>query len=322
MKRLITSLAICLATVTSVAAQNYPNKPITMYVPFAAGGPTDSVARLTAEAMSKSLGQQVLVENLPGAGGTIGSSRAAQAAPDGYTILLHHIGMSTAPTLYRKLDFDPTTAFAPIGLVTEAPMTIVARPDFKATTLAELIATIKAEGEGITYANAGVGAASHLCGMLFMSAIDKQMTTVPYKGNGPIMTDLMGSQIDMTCDQATNTAGALKANQIKGYAVTSPERQKAFPNLPTADEAGLPKFELSVWHGLYAPKGTPPDVVAKLTSALQVAVQDPSLQQRLDAIATFPVTKDKATPQALQERLNSEIARWRPLIKAAGQFAD
>lgn len=323
MKRFLASLAIGLAaTVTSAAAQEYPSKPVTMLVPFAAGGPTDSVARLTAEAMSKALAQQVLVENLPGAGGTIAASRAAQSEPDGYTILIHHIGMSTAPTLYRKLDFDPTTAFAPIGLATEAPMTIVSRPDFEATTLSDLITKIKADGEAITYANAGIGAASHLCGMLFMSAIGTQMTTVPYKGNGPIMTDLMGSQIDLTCDQATNTAGALKGNQIKGYAITSPERQALFPDLPTADEAGLPKFELSVWHGLYAPKGTPEAVIAKLSSALQVAVEDETLHKRMEAIATLPVTKDKATPQALQERLTSEIARWKPLIEAAGQFAD
>lgn len=322
MNRLIASLAVALATTTAAIAQEYPTKPITMLVPFAAGGPTDTVARLTAEAMSKTLGQNVLVENLPGAGGTIAAGRVAESDPDGYTILVHHIGMSTAPTLYRQLRFDPVTAFAPLGLVTEAPMTIVARPDFGASTLAELIQTIKADSEAITYANAGIGAASHLCGMLFMSTIGAQMTTVPYKGNGPIMTDLMGSQIDMTCDQATNTAGALQEKQIKGYAVTAAERQAAIPELPTAAEAGLPNFELSVWHGVYAPAGTPDAVLAKLTASLQAAVEDEAMGQRLNDIATLPATKEQATPEALKERLSSEIARWKPLIEAAGQFAD
>ncbi|WP_158873924.1 tripartite tricarboxylate transporter substrate-binding protein [Antarcticirhabdus aurantiaca] len=322
MNRLLASFALSALIATPAAAQEYPTKPITMLVPFAAGGPTDTVARITADAMTKSLGQQVLVENLPGAGGTIAAARAAEAEPDGYTILIHHIGMSTAPTLYRQLSFKPLEAFAPIGLVTEAPMTIVARPDFAASNLSELIQTIKADSEAITYANAGIGAASHLCGMLFMSTIGAQMTTVPYKGNGPIMTDLMGSQIDLTCDQATNTAGALKANQIKGYAVTAAERQKALPDLPTTAEAGLPNFELSVWHGLYAPAGTPDEVIKKLTESLQAAVRDENVHKRLDDIATLPVTEAQATPDALKERLGGEITRWKPIIEAAGQFAD
>ncbi len=246
-----------------------------MLVPFAAGGPTDTIARLTAAGMAKSLGQQVIVENATGAGGTIGTTRAARAQPDGYTLLIHHVGISTAATLYRNLSYDTKTAFAPIGLVTNAPMTIIARPDFPANTLKELVAYAQQQGDKLTYANAGLGAASHLCGMLFMTAIQKQLTTVPYKGNGPIMNDLLGKQIDLTCDQATNTTGPITAKQVKAYAVTTKERLKSLPDLPTADEAGLKGFELGVWHGVYAPKGTPPAVVQKLTAALQAALRDP-----------------------------------------------
>jgi tripartite-type tricarboxylate transporter receptor subunit TctC len=315
-------LAALVAAGPARAASDYPNRAITMVVPFAAGGPTDTVARLTADAMSKDLGQPIVVENVAGAGGTLGSRRVASAQPDGYTILIHHIGMSTAPTLYRRLPFKTQEAFSPIGLVTDAPMTFIARPDFPANTLAELIAYAKEKKEALTYANAGLGAASHLCGMLFMSTIGVQMTTVPYKGNGPIMNDLMGKQIDMTCDQTTNTVGPIKSGTVKAYAVTTKERVKEIPNVPTTAEAGLPTFELGVWHGIYAPAGTPPEVVAKLVGALQKAVQDPTVKERFNQIATEPVAKDQATPEALRQKLNSEIDRWAPIIKAAGQFAD
>lgn len=322
MNHLITGMALLLATTSAVAAQGYPERPVTLLVPFAAGGPTDTVARLTAQAMSKALGQEILVENATGAGGTIASERAARSEADGYTILIHHIGMSTAPTLYRQLAYDPLTDLAPIGLVSEAPMTLIARPDFPADTLEELVEAMRTEGEALLYGNAGIGAASHLCGMLLMSATGAQVTTVPYQGNGPIMTDLMGSQIDMTCDQATNTVGPIETGAVKGYAVAAPERIETLPDLPTADEAGLPGFELSVWHGLYAPAGTPDDVVAELTSALQAAMEDESLQESFAAISTVAVSPEQATPEALSERLGSEIERWKPLIEEAGEFAD
>ena len=251
-------IAAALVMMSSAAsAQGYPARPITLLVPFAAGGPTDTVARMTAQSMSKLLGQTIVVENATGAGGTIATARAARAEPDGYTLLIHHIGISTAATLYRKLPYDTKTAFAPIGLVTNAPMTIIARPDLPPNNLAELITYIRANGDKMTFGNAGLGAASHLCGMLFMTAIDKQVLTVPYKGNGPVMNDLIGKQIDLSCDQTTNTTGPIASKLIKSYAITPRTRLASMPDLQTADEAGLKGFEFGAWHGLYAPKGTP-----------------------------------------------------------------
>ncbi|MBY5710827.1 tripartite tricarboxylate transporter substrate-binding protein [Rhizobium leguminosarum] len=309
-------------SVTSAFAADYPERNIFMVVPYAAGGPTDTIARLTADAMSKAIGQQILVENVAGAGGTIGARRVADSEPDGYTILVHHIGMATAPALYRQLPYKPTEAFEPIGLVSDAAMTVIARNEFPPVTFQELIAYIKQNGTKVTYAHAGIGAASHLCGTLFMATIETQMTTVPYKGNGPIMTDLIGGQIDMTCDQATNTVGPISQKQVKAYAITGEERADTLPDLPTTTEAGLPEFKLGVWHGLYAPKGTPKEVVDKLTSALQAAVEDASLKERFGQIATMPATKEQATQEALRIKLDTEIKRWDPIIKAAGQFAN
>jgi tripartite-type tricarboxylate transporter receptor subunit TctC len=262
-------------------AQDYPTRPITMIVPFAAGGPTDTIARLTAQAMSKALGQQIIVENTMGAGGTIATARAARATPDGYTLLIHHVGMATAATLYRKLSFDTKTAFAAVGLVTDAPMTIVGRRDFPPNTLAELVTYARQQGEKITFANSGLGAASHVCGMLLQTAIQKQFTIVPYKGSGPIMNDLIGRQIDLSCDQATNTTGPITSNQVKAYAITTMTRLKSLPDLPTADEAGLKGFELGVWHGLFAPKGTPPAIIDKLNNALQAALKTKEMRDQL-----------------------------------------
>jgi len=315
------AFALTLAS-TAAFAQGYPNKPITMLVPFAAGGPTDTVARVTAQSMGKALGQTIIVENATGAGGTIATARAARAEPDGYTILIHHIGISTAATLYRKLPYDTKTAFAPIGLITNAPMTIISRKDLPPNTLAELVTYIKANGDKMTFGNAGLGAASHLCGMLFMTAMDKQVQTIPYKGNGPVMNDLMSGQIDLTCDQTTNTTGPIGNKLVKGYAVTTKARLSSMPDLPTADEAGLKGFEVGAWHGIYAPKGTPDEVVQKLTKALQEALRDPDLVKRFTDINTDVVPQDQATPAALKTKLDSEIDRWAPIIKAAGQFAD
>ncbi|WP_454622345.1 tripartite tricarboxylate transporter substrate-binding protein [Bradyrhizobium cenepequi] len=316
-------IAAVLALVSSVAsAQTYPARPITLLVPFAAGGPTDTVARMTAQSMSKLLGQTIVVENATGAGGTIATARAARAVPDGYTLLIHHIGISTAATLYRKLPYDTKTAFAPIGLVTNAPMTIIARPDLPPNTLPELIGYIKANGDKMTFGNAGLGAASHLCGMLFMTAIDKQVLTVPYKGNAPVMNDLIAKQIDLSCDQTTNTTGPIASKLIKSYAITTKTRLASMPDLPTADESGLKGFEVGAWHGLYAPKGTPDEIVRKLSKALQDALRDPDLVKRFNEINTEPVAQDEATPEALKVKLVSEVDRWKPIIEAAGQFAD
>ncbi|TAI60134.1 tripartite tricarboxylate transporter substrate-binding protein [Bradyrhizobium sp. Leo170] len=316
-------IAAVLAMVSSVAsAQTYPARPITLLVPFAAGGPTDTVARMTAQSMSKLLGQTIVVENATGAGGTIATARAARAEPDGYTLLVHHIGISTAATLYRKLPYDTKTAFAPIGLVTNAPMTIIARPDLPPNNLAELITYIKTNGDKMTFGNAGLGAASHLCGMLFMTAIDKQVLTVPYKGNAPVMNDLIAKQIDLTCDQTTNTTGPIASKLVKSYAITTKSGLASMPDLPTADEAGLKGFEVGAWHGLYAPKGTPDEIVRKLSKTLQEALRDPDLVKRFNEINTEPVAQDEATPEALKVKLVSEVDRWKPIIEAAGQFAD
>jgi tripartite-type tricarboxylate transporter receptor subunit TctC len=315
-------LAVALGGVCQLGAQEYPTKVVTMMVPFAAGGPTDTVARLVAQAMSTSLKQQIIVENVGGAGGTIAANRVAKAAPDGYTILIHHIGMSTAPALYRKLPYNPINDLEPIGLINDTPMTLVAKKDFPAKDLKELIAYVKKNKDKVTYANAGLGAASHLCGMLFMTAIETDLTTVPYKGTAPAMNDLLGGQVDFMCDQTTNTTSQIKGEKIKVYGVTTKKRVASLPNVPTMDEAGLKGFEVSVWHGLYAPKGTPKPVIDKLTKALQEAIKDTTVKQRFADLGAEPVTEKGATPEALRAQLKAEIDRWGPIIKKAGVYAD
>jgi len=313
---------VTLLGVAVAGAQNYPNKVISMVVPFAAGGPTDTVARLIGVPMSKSLGQQIIVENVAGAGGTIAANRVAKAAPDGYTILIHHIGMATAPALYRKLPYNPMTDFEPIGLINEVAMTLVTKKDFPAKDLKELIAYVKANKDKVNYANAGLGAASHLCGMVFMSAIQTDVTTVPYGGTAPAMNDLLGGQVDFMCDQTTNTTSQIKAGKIKVYGVTTKKRVPSLPNVPTMDEAGLKGFEVSVWHALYAPKGTPKPIIDKLTVALQAALKDATVTQRFADLGSEPVALNRATPAALSAQLKSEIERWAPIIKKAGVYAD
>lgn len=310
------------AAAGSASAQSFPSRPITMVVPFAAGGPTDTVARLVAQSMSETLGQQVVVENVGGAGGTLGAARVAKADADGYTLLLHHIGQATSATLYRKLPYNPATDFAGIGLVTDVPMTIVAKKDFPAKDLKELVAYVKANADKVTLANAGVGAASHLCGMLFMKEIGTQLTTVPYKGTGPAMNDLVGGQVDVMCDQTTNTTGQIKGGAIKAYAVTTPTKVASLPDLPTTKDAGLPGVQVAVWHGLYAPKGTPADVVQKLNGALLAALKNNTVKARFAELGTEPVSDDRATPQVLDAFVKTEIERWRPIIQDAGVFAD
>lgn len=309
-------------TAFSASAQTYPDRTITMVVPFSAGGPTDTVTRLVAEAMSKDLGQQIVVENVGGAGGTLGAGRVAKADPDGYTLLLHHIGMATSATLYRKLAYDTLDAFEYVGLVTDVPMTIVARKDLEPTDLKGLIDYTKANKDKVTVANAGIGAASHLCGMLFMSAIETPLVTVPYKGTGPAMTDLLGGQVDIMCDQTTNTTKQITGGTIKAYAVTSPERLKVLPDVPTTIEGGLPAVQVGIWHGVYAPKGTPAEVTERLSKSLQVALKDPNVVARFAELGTSPSPEADATPAALKAKLESEIARWKPIIEAAGQYAD
>lgn len=303
-------------------AQQYPNKTITMIVPFAAGGPTDTVARLVAQNMGATLKQQIIVENVGGAGGTLGAARVAKSAPDGYTIFLHHIGHATSPALYRKLHYNPITSFEPIGLVTDVPMVLVARMDFPAKDLKEMLAYVKANTTKVTLANAGIGSASHLCGMLFMTAIESELTTVPYKGTGPAMNDLLGGQVDLMCDQTTNTTSQIKAGRIKAYGVTTQTRVPSLPDIPTLNESGLPNFEITVWHGLYAPHGTPKPIIDILANALQIALKDGTIKTRFGELGTEPVEASRARPEALRTHLKAEILKWEPIIKKAGVYAD
>ena len=272
--------------------------------------------------MTQTLGQAVLVENAGGAGSTVGTRRAASAEPDGYTLLINHVAQATSATLYRKLAYDPDGAFDGVGLITDVPMTLVGRGDFEPNTVGELLDYTRTNKDNVTYAHAGVGSASHLCGMLLMDALDVSMTTVPYKGTGPAMTDLLGGQTDMMCDQTTNTVPQIKSGKIKGYAVTTPERLSVLPDLPTLDEAGLEGFEMSVWHGLYAPAGTPKEIIEKLSSALQVALKDPKVIERFAQLGTAPVALEQAAPAALDQHLAAEIKKWQPIIQAAGAYAD
>jgi tripartite-type tricarboxylate transporter receptor subunit TctC len=304
------------------AQQAYPTRTITIVVPFAAGGPTDTVARLTAEAMSRDLGQTVVIENVGGAGGTLGAGRVAQARPDGYTLLLHHIGMATIPTLYRRLPYDPINGFEPIGLITDVPMTLVAKKDFPANTLQEAIAVIRRERDNLNYANAGIGAASHLCGLLLMSKLDTPMTTVPFRGTAPAMQELLSGRVDLMCDQTTNTTEQIRAGEIKVLAVTTAQRVPSLPDVPTAAEAGLPGFEVSIWHALYAPRNTPRPIIERLSRALQVALRNQRVVTRFAELGTEPVAQERATPEAHRAFWQADIARWRPLIQAAGQYAD
>ncbi len=322
-RRAVLAAAALIGFAAPAAAQApFPTRPISMIIPFAAGGPTDTVGRLVAQVMGNDLGQAVVVENVGGAGGTLGAQRVAQARPDGYTILLHHIGMATTPTLYRRLAYDAVNGFETVGLVTEVPMTLIGRRDLPATNLRELVALVQREKDKLNLANAGVGAASHLCGLLFMTAVQTQMTTVPYRGTGPAMNDMVAGTVDLMCDQTTNTTEQIRAGTVRAYATTTPQRIAALPDVPTAAEAGLPNFEVSVWHGLYAPRGTPAPIVERLNRALLVALRDENLGRRFAELGTAPVPQERASPQVHREFWQQDIAKWRPLIQAAGQYAD
>jgi tripartite-type tricarboxylate transporter receptor subunit TctC len=321
LKRLITA-ALALVASTAVLADEFPSKAITLVVPFSAGGPTDTIARILGQTMSKSLKQSVIVENATGAGGTLAGGKVARSAPDGYTILLHHNGMATSPALYRQLAFNPLTDFEYIGLVADVPMVLVARKDLPPNNLTELLAYIKANKSALTMGNAGLGAVSHQCGMLFLSAIGTPLTTVPYKGTGPAMNDLLGGQIDLLCDQTTSTTSHIRANKVKVYGATTKVRVASLPNIPTLAEQGMTGFEMYVWHGLYAPKGTPKPVIDKLSASLREALKDPTLKSRFADLGAEPVAADKATSEALRTYLKAEIDKWGPIYKKAGAYAD
>ncbi|MBC7794920.1 MAG: tripartite tricarboxylate transporter substrate binding protein BugD [Clostridia bacterium] len=321
--RLIWSLAALVFSFAATAAeQDYPTKQIIMVVPFTAGGPTDTLGRNLAATMAKTLKQQVIIENVGGAGGTLGVQKVARSKPDGYYVLLHHIGMSTAPALYRKLPFNPLTDFEYVGQVADVPMTVIAKKTLAPDNFKDFIPYVKQNKAKLNYGNAGLGAASHLCGLLLMSALQTDVQTVPFQGTGPAMTALLGGEIDFMCDQTTNTTGQILAGGVKVYGVTSPKRVASLPNVPTLQEQGLKGFDVVVWHGLYAPKGTPKAVLDRLNAALKIAIQEPAFKESLAKLGASPVGVEKATPEALATHLKSEIERWGPIIKKAGVYAD
>lgn len=323
-QRLLQTLlsATCLLASGLAAAQTYPSKPITLVVPFAAGGPTDIVARTLAATMGKSLGQTVLVENKVGAGGTLAGAYVAKATPDGYTFLIHHNGMSTAPALYRKMPFNPLNDFEYVSQVVDVPMTLLGRKDLPAKNLQELSSYVKANAKSINLANAGLGAVSHLCGMLFQQALGVDLTTVPFSGTAPAMNALLGGQVDLLCDQTTQTTQHIKAGTVRMYGVTTKQRIRALPDAPTLSESGLKDFEVLVWHGVYAPKGTPAAVIDKVGSAIRTSLKDPAFASRMADLGAEIVPESKQSPEGLRTWLQSEINKWGPVIRSAGVYAD
>ena len=323
MKRILLATAALFAATAALA--DYPDKPITLVVPFAAGGPTDKVARDLGEVLRKGLNNQtVIIDNVGGAGGTLGANKAAKAAPDGYTLLLHHIGMATSPALYRNMPYKTLDDFEYLGMVVEVPMTLIGRPTLPANNYAELIKWIEANKGKINLANAGLGAASHLCGLLFQQSLKVDMATIPYKGTAPAMTDLLGGQVDLMCDQSTNTTSQIEGGKVKAFAVTTlkPLTTPALAKLPTLDAAGLKGFNVSVWHGLYAPKGTPKAVLDKVNAALRAALKDPEFIKRQESLGSVIINDARLGPADHKKFVEAEIAKWGPAIKAAGQYAD
>lgn len=322
-KRVLVSVLLSLSAVPAVWAQ-YPDKPVTLVVPFAAGGPSDKIARDLAEALRKPLGQTVIVDNTAGAGGTIGAARVARAKADGYTLLVHHIGLATAPALYKKLPYDTLKDFEYLGLINEAPSVLIGRTTLAANNLAELRKWV-ADSEGrVNLANAGVGSASHLCGLMLQGALKSKMVAVPYKGTAPAMTDLIGGQVDLMCEQATNAVPQIEGKKVKVYGVSSKERLN-LPSLaqtPTLAEAGLTDFNVTVWHGVYAPRGTPPEVLAKLNAAVREALKDPDLIKRQEALGLRLVTDSRLSASGHKAYVQAEMARWGKVIKDSGETAE
>jgi tripartite-type tricarboxylate transporter receptor subunit TctC len=311
------STGALLASQSAVAQNAWPTKSISLIVPFAAGGPTDSVARLIAVPMGQALGQTVVVENVPGAGGTIASTKVARATPDGYTIYLHHMGMATANALYDKLPYDPMTSFEYIGQVADVPMVLLGKKDLPAKNFKELEAYIKANGSKVTMANAGPGAVSQLCGLLFQSRMGVKLTNVPYKGTGPALTDLLGGQVDLLCDQTTQTIPYIKDGSVKAYGTTTLKRLPSIPNVPTLDEQGLKGFEVKVWHGMYTPKGVPQPILDKLNAALKKSLTSPDVKKRLEDANIDIVAVNKISANGLKTHLDAEINKWGPVIRKA-----
>jgi tripartite-type tricarboxylate transporter receptor subunit TctC len=318
-----TLLALCAALVAGTAFA-YPDKPVTIVVPFSAGGPTDKVARDLGVALGAALKQTVIIENVGGAGGTLGATKVAKAAPDGHTLLLYHIGMATSASLYRNLPYKTLDDFEYLGMVNDVPMTLIGRPTLPANNYAELVKWLEANKGKVNLANAGLGAASHLCGLLFQQAIKLDMTTVPYKGTAPAMTDLLGGQVDIMCDQTTNTTSQIAGGKVKAFAVTTmtPLTTPALAALPTLDSQGLKGFNVSIWHGLYAPKGTPAAVTAQINQALRSALKDADFIKKQEALGAVVVTDGRLAPAEHKKFVAAEIDKWGGAIRAAGQYAD
>ncbi|MCG7392181.1 tripartite tricarboxylate transporter substrate binding protein BugD [Microvirga sp. ACRRW] len=321
-------IALALAAVAGLAAtgaqaQNYPTRPITMIVPFAAGGPTDVVARIVTDHMSRTLGQQIVIENVAGAGGTTGITRAAQSQPDGYTIMMGHMGThGAAPALYPNLKYDPTKDFAAIGMAAGTPIVIVAKKDFPANDLKGFLDYMKTNAEKVNMAHAGVGSVSHSTGILFNSIIKVKPTMVAYRGTGPALNDLMANTVDYMTDQIVNVAPQIQGGNIKAFAIATPERSPVLPNVPTTKEAGLGDYQVSAWNAVFAPKGTPPDVVKKLNEALVKSLDDENTKKRLLELGGVLPSAEEKTPEGLQKLVDSEVARWTPVLKAAGASAE
>lgn len=315
------SLAIIWAAALMAPAalsQDYPARPVTIIVPFPAGGPTDVLARIIAQPVSTTLKQQVIVDNVGGASGTVGAARAARSAPDGYTVFLHNVSHATASALYKSLPYDPVADFEPIGLVAEVPQALVGRKNLPAATLPELVDYLKTKRQKVNIAQAGRGSGSQLCALVLMSELDTKLTEVAYRGTGPAITDLMGDQVDVMCDQISNTGPQITSGTIKGFCVASKRRVAALADLPACSEAGLSGFTASVWHGLYAPKSTPPAILKTIGDALRAALRDPNVKARLAELGTEPEPEARVTPDALREQLKSEIGKWSTIIKSAG----
>ena len=322
------ALSTCMAAVSAAdagfgaSARALPVRPVTLIVPFAAGGPTDKVARVLAAELAMQLSHPVLVENVAGAGGTVGAARVSGAAPDGMTLLLHHIGMSTAPALYRRLPYDPRRDFEPIGRVVDVPMTLVARPGFPAAGIQEAVRHIRRHRDSVVVAYAGLGSASHLCGLLLSVALDVDLIQVPYRGTGPALQDLQDNRADLMCDQTSNTGEPIRAGRIKALGVAASRRLQGMPSVPTLAEAGVRGLELSIWHGLFAPGGTPPDVVERLAQALQAVLAAPAFIRSMEDLQVVVATRGQASPAGLSALLADDIARWAPILRKAGQYAD
>ena len=322
MRKLALFLLCMLAGLPALAQEAYPNRAITLVTPYPPGGGSDFLTRLLAEALRTRLKETVVVQNISGAGGAVGSMQAAKAKPDGYTLLVNHIGMSTIPLLYKKFEFDPLAAYEFIGLFAEAPMVMLARKDFAPKNFAELVAYVKANREKVTMASSGMGSATHLCGMLFQEALGVPLTMVQYKGAGPAVIDVRSGQVDLICDLPTTTSSMIRSGDLRAYVLTAPKRMASLPDVPTAAEVGMPSLDIGAWYGLYAPKGTPQPIIEILNQALRSVVQDETVAVQLDKIETYLLPLGQATPEAHRRKLASQIELWRPIVEKAGIQAE